>query len=184
MKKIDLEKEYSQRIQPLFELGREPLMSSSKRYEYEKLEFTKEDIPELLKLAIDIRYKEFEYEDEIDRFFYGTIYTVELLGKLQAIEAIEPILEKLYEDENNEFLSESMPKFFADIGEESIEILKEHMNNKIDFHLILFEALKQIVIQHPQSEDAISSILIDYLNRSENDPEYIAFAILSLRLPL
>lgn len=184
MKKLDFEKEYSQKIQPLFNWGRKPLMNIYNRPDYEKFGFTKEDIPELLRLAIDIRYEDFydyeEYEKEIDRFFYATIYAVEILGRLQAIEAIKPILEKLYENEDNDFLIESMPNFFGDMGVNAIEILKEHIRSRDEVQLILFEVFKHILEKHPEEEDLISSFLIDYLNTTKSDSLHITFGLLAL----
>jgi hypothetical protein len=180
---IDLESKYSEKIQALFELGREPLMSSNKRPDYEKLGFIKEDIPELIKLAIDMYYDGFydeEYENQVDRFFYATIYAVEILGKLEAIEAIEPFLEKLYYDEDNEFFSESMPSFFANVGVDSIEILQEHIKGRDEIRFILFEVFKNIVKQHPQTEDLISSFLMDYITTTKSDSTHLAFALLAL----
>ena len=184
IKKLDLESKYSQKIQALFELGREPLVNMNKKPDYEKFGFTKEDIPELLELAMDMDYNEFyddkEYEKEVDRFFYATVYAVEILGRLQAVEAIEPFLEKLYDDEDNEFFSESMPAFFGAIGKEGIEPLKEHIQSRDEVNLILFEVFKNIVKADPTTEEPVSSLLMDYINTTKSDATHIAFAVLAL----
>jgi len=187
IKNIDLESKYSEKIQPLFELGREPLMSSAKQANYQEFGLTKEDIPELLKLALDDMYDSIEeeeyklYEKELDRFYYATIHAVRVLGELKAVEAIEPFLEKLYEDENNEFFSEEMPSFFANIGVEAVEPLVEHIKTRDEIRLILFEAFSNIIKKDPTTEERVSSFLVEYItDKRYTEPTYVAFAISEL----
>ncbi len=184
IEKLDFEKEYSEKIQPLFELGREPLMSSTKRPNYDKFGFTKEDIPELINLAMDMKYDEFydypEYKREVDRFFYATVYAVRILTKLKAVEAIEPFLLKLYDDKDNDFFSESMPEFFAAIGKEGVKPLMEHIRNRDEVQLVLFEVFKNIQKKEPEIEELISSFLISYINTTKSDSTHIAFAVMAL----
>ena len=185
--KIDLESKYSEKIQPLFELGRKPLMSSEKQPSYEAFEFTKKDISELVKLALydvydSIEGKEYDlYEKELDRFYYATIHAVKILGELKAVEAINPFLEKLYYDDENEFFSEEMSSFFANVGAKAVEPLIEHIKNRDEPRLVLFEVFSDIVKKDPKTEEVIGSFLVEYItNKKYTEPTCIAFAIASL----
>jgi hypothetical protein len=186
-KNIDFKKDYSAKIQPLFKLGRKLLLNSEKQLKYEKFGFTNEDIPELLKLALNNIYNEIEeeelelYKKEVEEIFYASIYALYILGKLQAVDVIEPILEKLYYDKDNEFFFTSIPGFFADIGEKGIEPLTEHIQNRDEVNLILFEVFIDIVKKNPKTEEGISSFLMDYItNKQYKNPVYMGFAIASL----
>ena len=71
-KKIDLKSKYSEKIQPLFELDREGYMADDTLNGYKKFNFTKDDISELIELAMDDRGDDIDYElyeKEFNRLF-------------------------------------------------------------------------------------------------------------------
>lgn len=179
-----LEENYSLKIQPLFDLGREPLMQAYDKFNYKKFGFVNEDIDELIKLAVDDSYEDLDYEKykkESDRFFYATIYAIRVLGELQAKEAMIPILEKMrLENGQNDFFYTQLHDFFLNMGVESIEPIKNHLFTKDGDKLTLFECLTKIAEKYPDAHGLVEEILITYLQTTEDDHAHLAFAISSL----
>jgi hypothetical protein len=179
VEKIDLNKEYSEKIQQLFVVKEES--TTKKLLDYKKFGFTKEDIPELLKLALDYSYYQMEDEKEAENFYSATIYAMEILGKLKAVEAINPFIKKVSSDRGNEYFTEAIPSFFANIGAEAVEPLIEYITDREDVHLILFEVFEHIVKKNPKTEDRVASFLAEYItDERHTNPLYLAFAITSL----
>jgi len=182
-KNIDLESKYSEKIQPLFELNRDGYMDEKSVNEYTKFNFTKEDIPELIELAMDDRSEEIDYElyqKESDRLYFATIYAVRVLGKLGAVEAIEPLVNKMYLSLDSDFYQEAMIYFLADIGVEALDFIENELLMVAEDKLTLFDGLKRIVEQNPQEHDRVEAFLLKYLETTEDNGSHLAFAISQL----
>jgi len=177
---LNLEKGYSVKIQQLFEANADDLWNNRDFDDYEKFNFTQDDIAELTKLALDDRYNEIDYEkyeEETDRFFDGTIFAIRILGKFRVTEVMKPLIIKLYKDYDNDFLSEMMIPFFGDIGKDAIEFIKNEIMISKEDKLIFFDALKKIIENNPQEREKICSFLVEYLENTNDDSSHIAFAL-------
>lgn len=101
-----LAQKYDSKLQPLFSIGREGLLSSKKTIGYvEKFGFCEQDIAELLKLAEDMEIYDFDYSDtEEDEGleFFGVVHAWYALSELKAPEAKE-LFVKLIEQTNDEY---------------------------------------------------------------------------------
>ena len=180
---IDLESKYSEKIQPLFELNRDGYIDEKSVNEYTKFNFTKEDIPELIELAMDNRSEEIDYElyqKESDRLYFATIYAVRVLGKLGVVEAIEPLVNKMYLSLDSDFYQEAMIYFLADIGVEALDFIENDLLTVAEDKLTLFDGLKKIVKQNPQEHERIEAFLVKYLETTEDNGSHLAFAISQL----
>ena len=179
-KKIDLKSKYSEKIQPLFELDREGYMDDDTLNGYKKFNFTKEDISELIELAMDDRVDKIDYElyeKESNRLFFAGIYAVRVLGKLKAIEALEPLTNKMYLEIENDFYQEAMIVFFADIGVEALDFIENDLLRVNEDKLTLFDGLRKIIEQNEEENERIEQILVKYLEKTEDNSSHLAFAI-------
>ena len=173
--KIDFESEYSQKIQPLFELTNIDFNEV-----YEKFNFTKEDIPELTKLALDNRSEEIDYElyhEEADRLYFASSYAVIALGKLGAIEPMEALVNKMYLNQESDAYHEAMIDYFGDIGVEAIEFIENDLMRVYEDKLTLFDGLEKIVKNNPQERDRVSDFLAKYLKKTDDNKSHLGFAI-------
>ena len=179
-----LEKNYSQKIQPLFDLGRESLLNKRDNLDYQKFGFVEEDIDELIKLALDTSFEDLDYDKykkEFGRFFYATLHAIRILGKMQAEQAIVPILERMqFEDGENDFFYEESADLFLNIGVASIEPIKNHLFTKDGDKLSLFEPLCKIAEKYPETKESIEEILVSYLQTTQDNYIHLAFGISSL----
>lgn len=181
-----LEKNYSEKIKQLFELGREPLMYASKELKYDRFNFTSDDIEELIKLALDESDENLEYEkyqEIIDRFFYGTIHALNILGKIKAIESIVPILDKFDKAKGtNEFLTDSLVDYISNMGNDGLDYFEKYIfENPKSYEMItIFDGIDKIVEKEPSSANRIEEIMIRYLNNDKTHPSSLSFAISTL----
>ena len=174
-KKIDFRKEYSQKIQPLFELTNIDFNEV-----YKKFNFTKEDIPELTKLALDNRSEEINYElyhEEADRLYFASSYAVIALGKLGEIEPIEALVKKMYLNKESDAYHEAIIDYLGDIGVEAIEFIENNLMTVNKDKMTLFDGLDRIVKNNPQERDRVSDLLAKYLKKTDNDKSHLGFAI-------
>lgn len=179
-----LEKSYSDKIKPFFELDKVNIHYNNARLDYiEKFDIGQESIEELIELACDRSDEELDYDEytkEIDRFFNATLHAVYALAQLQALEAVEPVLGRMYEEQSNDFLNEAIPEFLGKMGEGVVPLIKEHLTIRHENKLFLFEGIDQIIKNYPHTEDELTEILIDYIQFSSDDGTHLAFAISSM----
>jgi hypothetical protein len=183
--KIDLESKYSQKIQQLFELGRESLMNREIPSN-EAFQFNKEDIPELIKLATDYTYEDIDYTKyEIfgDRLFYATIHALNILGKLKAVESIASTLQKMDEDEgDNEFFNEALITYIGNMGSDGLDSFEEYIfKNPESYELLsVIDGIDKILEKEPSTVNRIEEIMIRYLKNVKTHPVPLSFAISTL----
>jgi len=181
-----LKTDYSKKIEPLFELGQEHLMSKYNPKVYKKINFDNEDIEELIELATDISYEDIDYEEhkeEYDRFFYATIHAIYVLGTLKATEAIDPLLEQMeFEDGESDFFNSAIVDFFVLLGEESIEKLEEYMFIVPDFPelVTIVEVFSKFLDGNPKLLSRIEPILVRYIQNDITEEGNLAFVICTL----
>jgi HEAT repeat protein len=79
------------------------------------------DIPELIRLATDKDlYYEATEEEYPEEYQWGIIHAVRALGQLKASEAVEPLMQLLKRDEDDDYMLETLPPTFGLIGQPAI----------------------------------------------------------------
>lgn len=173
--KIDYELEYSKKIQLLFGLEEIDVKKN-----FERFNFTKEDIPELTKLALDTRSEELDYElysEEVDRLYFASLNAVIALGKLGAIEVIKPLFKRMYLDPDDYDYHEAIIDYLEYIGIEAIDVIENELFNVSQDKLSLFDGLEKIVENNPQEKERVSEFLARYLKQTNDNESHLGFAI-------
>lgn len=183
---INLEKNYSEKMQPLFELGREPLMGSYNPKTYEPFGFLDGDIDELIQLATDDSYEDFDYEqyeEEIDRFFYATLHAIYVLAGLKATQAIKPLFYAIEDmGEISDFHYDILTEFPKIFGQDAFEPIEAYIfeNPQAEILISVIEGLKRIAKKEITIHPRIEQILIRYLQNDTTSDEALAMAISTL----
>jgi len=175
VEKIDLESKYSEKIQALFELENVDFNEA-----FKKFNFTKEDISELTKLALDNRSEEINYElyhKEADRLYYASAYAVIALGKLGAIEVIETLVEKMYLNQDSDAYHEAIIDYLGYIGVEAIDFIENELLTVSKDKMTLFDGLDKIVKNNPKELERVSALLVKYLKTTDDNKSHLGFAI-------
>jgi len=179
---MNLENNYSDKIKPLFELGREPLMKQFDPNAYNAYDFESKDIDELLQLALDTSYYGYDYETqekESDRFFYATIHAVRVLTILKAKESIKPIFEFKRLEDLNDFLESAFVDLLAWMDEDALpiieSIIKKYTNS--DELISIFDGLGNMLERFPERFRLIEPMLLNYIRSKDLDPTSLGFAI-------
>lgn len=180
-----LESRYSQKIQPLFELGEENLFKYDATI-YEKFDFAEEDIEELIRVATDESYDLVDYERyklESNRFFYATIHATYILAGLKATQAINPLLKYIENiKEKSDIHSEIMIKVASIIGEDAIKSFERYMfENPESSQLIsVIESFEKIFKDNPETFSRVEEILVRYVQNDATQTAAFSFAIYML----
>lgn len=131
-------------------------------------ELTDEHIPDLIKLMLDNSTDEY-----IDPDSYAAIHAWRCLGQLQAIEAIDALLEVIKRDIWEYWSREEVPEVLAMIGEPAIEPVKKRLEETArDYHLhpTIFEsALRYIARRHADLKEPVLEILLNQLKDAANN---------------
>lgn len=173
MEKINFKKDYSEKTQILFEID-----DFDKAYE--KLEFVETDIDELIKLALDNRSEESDYEryhKESDDLYFATTYAVKILGKLGAIKPIEALVNKMYLNIESDAYHEAIIDYLGDIGVEAIDFIENELLTVHEDKLTLFDGLQRILKNTPSEKKHVSNLLVKYLETTDDNKSHLAFAI-------
>ncbi len=155
---------YSPIIQKLFTYGSCRL--NNQWDDYLKLGFTKEHVPELIRLATD---EKMIFLDGESLEVWAPVHAWRTLGQLRAEEAIEPLIRLFPLDDD--WVPTDMPNVFKMIGPKAIPPLSIFFNDSqysIYARSVAAECLTQIGIEYPESRDTCLSILIDLLGNYKN----------------
>ena len=149
----------------------------------EKFGFTPEDIPELIRMAVD---EELNWGDSEGLEIWGPIHAWRSLGQLRAEAAIEPLISifDALKDEDIDWTSSEMPIVFSKIGPSAIPSLAAYLDKPEPNTYPLSVAtncLRAIGTEHPDSRDECVQILTDKLAKfQENDPTFNGFLLVDL----
>ena len=142
--------------------------------DYPAIGLGKEHIPELIRMLTD---PDLIGADPDSQQVWAPIYAWRALGQLQAIEAIEPLLEQLYriDDEDDDWISEELPHVFSMIGPLTIPSLESYLadhDNTLFARVCAAHSLANIGNTYPDSREKCRNALTLELGRfSQNDPE-------------
>ena len=91
---------------------------------YLKLGFTKQHIPELIKMVKD---RELNFGDPEDLNVWAPAHAWRALGQLKAKEAAEPLVNLFHELEDDDWADEELPTVFAMIGGSTLPSLARYL---------------------------------------------------------
>ncbi len=174
-----IEHTYTEPVSKLLALGRP---NNGGWRDYLKMGFTREHIPELIRLVEDkkLRWMEspFDLSEEDDDIteWYGQIHAWRTLAQLKAEEAIPALLSILYEiDEyGDDWYGEESFKVFPMIGPAAIRPLAEYLADTQHgtwARVAASESLQKMVDVHPETKDecaaAVVAALLGYKDNDE-----------------
>jgi hypothetical protein len=165
---------YSEPVHALLTRGK----TSWREWEdYQALGFTREHIPDLIRMATN-QHLIVEAEDPE---FWAPIHAWRALAQLDAKEAIDPLINNfnLFEIADNDWLSDDMPRALTKLGPDCIPALAMYLidtQHETMARISVGETLKHITEQHPNTSDQVKGILISALEAfEENEGELNGF---------
>lgn len=148
---------------------------------YLNLGFTKEHIPELIRMLTDKELLS-SGSDWLKR--WAPVHAWRVLGQLRAIEAVEPLLEILDVIAPHDFVEEEMVFIFGLIGPDAIPKLEKFLSDKSNgdwARVTVASGIEQIALLYPEVKTECVSVLMRQLsNFKENDPMLNGFIIFNL----
>ncbi|MDM8566709.1 SEC-C metal-binding domain-containing protein [Candidatus Halobeggiatoa sp. HSG11] len=148
---------------------------------YLELGFNEKHIPQLMTMVTDDELNDAN-SDGLE--VWAPTHAWRTLGQLQAVEAVEPLLNIDSRFEEDEWISEELPYVFGLIGENAIPMLTEYLaddSNDDELRSNITTALSQIGKMHPETRTKCIAVLTQQLEKhADNDPEFNSYLILAL----
>ena len=182
MQNIDFKEEYSKKVYKLFELGYE-FLTENDELDYKKFGFNEENIKELIRLSLDTRYLISNYgftEEQEETLFFAGVHAINVLTELKAVEAIEPLIDRMvFENGENDYISESLIAFLGDVGEATIPYLEPLLlsTDEGGYLLSVFDAFEIMIKNNSKLEEKVEEVLIAYIAKENHKPINLASAI-------
>jgi hypothetical protein len=174
---------YTEPVSKLLTLGE---MNWDKWDDYSEFGFTKEHIPELIRLGTDLRLL-VENEDVDDDEVWAPMHAWRILVQIQALEAIEPLVQILDWGEGSEsdLINEGLADALEIFGAPVIEALAAFMNepgHSLAGYVSASEVLAHIGMEHAENHEHITQIITSALesNYEENEEEVNGYWISDL----
>jgi len=167
-------KSFSEPVQSLLTLGEAGWQEWD---DYQALGFTREHIPELVRMATDFHLIVEAEEPE----FWAPIHAWRTLAQLEAKEAIDPLVGNfnLIEIADSDWLNEDLPRALLKFGPDCIPALAMYLiDTRHDdmSRISASETLTHIAEHYPNSRDQVKGILISALELfEENDGDLNGF---------
>jgi hypothetical protein len=132
-----------------------------------------EAIEPLIEIATDM---DLHQSDQESPRVWAPIHAIQLLGQLEAAEAVEPLLP--YFDWDDDWLAMVLPEAFALIGEPALGPMRALLSDRTREDLIrgrAAEALGRMGQDHPDLRDQVVEALVEQLDQSDrhNDEEAV-----------
>lgn len=138
-----------------------------------------EDIPDLIKMAVDDELLGADNEKET----MAPVHAWRILGQLQATEAIIPLIQ-LFKLVDNDLVNEELPKVYGNIGAAAIGALVEYLaqnQNQLLARVTAINSLEEIASQHPDASNQVKSVLTQSLQScNQNEAELNGFIVSAL----
>ena len=182
MQNTDFKEEYSKKVYKLFELGYEFLVENDE-LDYKEFSFNEEDIEELIRLSLDTRYLISNYgftEEQEETLFFAGVHAINVLTELKAVEAIEPLIDRMvFENGENDYISESLVAFLGDVGEATLPYLKKLLLSTEEEGdlLSVFDSFERMMKNNSKLEEKVEEVLIAYIKKENHEPTNLASAI-------
>ncbi|MDP9379891.1 MAG: DUF1186 domain-containing protein [Chloroflexota bacterium] len=167
--------ELSETLSELLQAGKEPEQGLLDRV----VAFGPATVPALIEMATD---ETLHQADSESPEVWAPLHAANLLGHLQAAEAVEPLLPLLQMDDD--WLAEALPEVYGKIGEPALEPLRAYLFDRTQGvwgRVTAARALKQIGQYHPQTRprvvDALASRLAPEHSQEPDDEVLNGFII-------
>lgn len=148
---------------------------------YLELGFTREHIPELIRMATD---EELNWADSDSLEVWAPMHAWRGLGQLHAEEAIEPLMRLFHELEHVDWVGEELPIVYQMLGPPAVPALAGYLaeDSHALFALIAAaESIERIGIAYPGAKEPCSLALLNQLEcYRDNDPTLNAVLINNL----
>ncbi len=174
--------DYTDPVAKLLTYGAHDIKHMGKHWpDYLELGFTKEHIPDLIRMLTD---PDLNGANPDDVKVWGPLHAWRSLGQLGADEAAEPLASLFDELGDDDWLSSELPKVFAMIGPTTIPILANVLEDdgiKALNRISIPKCLEEVAQHHPDSWEKCIGVLTRVLRKyATNDPALNAFLILGL----
>ena len=149
---------------------------------YLELGFTKADVPELIRMALDLELNSFNYKETLT--VWAPLHAWRTLGQLQAEEAAEPLLDLLDQFPEDDWVLEELPVVFDMMGPGIIPVLSDYLMeplHELYSHVAVTSGLEKIGKQYPNARDECVAVFVKALEEHrENNATLNGFIISSL----
>lgn len=146
--------------------------------DYSKYGFTREHIPELIRMAGD---DSLHWADSDSAEVYAPVHAWRVLGQLKATEAVEPLLQLLHTYRDNDWVQEEIPLILEKIGPAALPALRHYLSQPEhgDFpRVAAARGISLIGSADPDYRDECVEILTRQLQQLEtNEETFNAFLI-------
>lgn len=151
--------------------------------DYSRFEFNESHIPELLKLAQD--WASFDHDDA--ETVWSPVHAWRVLGILQAKEAVEPLLDLFYKDDEHFVIAEYLPSAVGRLGEVATDrlwgIARNNEDNE-DARDLAIESLRWNATYHEADREKTVAGLQKLLEDKEDDGTYLNTALVGALIDL
>ncbi|CAN5899444.1 hypothetical protein BH23GEM7_BH23GEM7_17960 [soil metagenome] len=166
---------YAPPVDQLLTLG-DP--DQEERRDYLELGVGEEHIPDLIRMATDRELIEADYETAE---YYAPMHAWYALGQLRAEAAIEPLIARFHESDEDDWVAEELPEVFAMIGPAAIPALSRYLQDRSQPRwprMTAATSLKNIARDHPETRGEVVAALVEQLDRhAEEEGEFNAFLL-------
>ncbi|WP_439621671.1 hypothetical protein [Gemmata sp.] len=173
---------YAPPVSELLKLGRPDLGRTS--IDYPALGIGSEHVPELIRLMRDESL--WESNDELPEW-YANIHAWRALGQLRAVEAIEPLLDLIADQEGddwNDWVIDDVPRVLGEIGVPALAPTLARLNNRRpgqETASNFATAATEIARRHPEVRAEVIGHLVRVLQTGlEPEPELNGFIVADL----
>jgi hypothetical protein len=139
-------------------------------FDYAKMGFTAEHIPQLIEMAINPA----PYASEKERHMWSVVHAWRVLGYLKALEAVEPLLGILELLPSIDYAND-LEEVFTAMGAETLPLLEKYIQQPHTDEMkamTALDAVANIAETYPEARAEAIRIITDKLSRfAENPPE-------------
>lgn len=131
--------------------------------DYLALGFTESDVPVLIQILTD---KDLMYSQNESDEIYAFIHAWRVLGQLESVEAIEPLISVIETETDDDWVLTEVPKVMGMIGKQAIKPLADYMLGDVKDEFSKANAsdcLKSIATEHPEQRDTVLDVYSQYL---------------------
>lgn len=174
--------QYSEQVALLLTLG-QPDWKDDWQETYQQLGFSKEHIPDLIKMITDENLLRLDSKSDA---VWAPVHAWRILGQLRAAEAIPVLIAQLFriDEDDDDWVGEELPKVFALIGEPAIRRLSQYLadaKNHLYARAAAADGLAYIAKSHQELRQNCSIRLEKALvHYAENDKTLNGFLVAHL----
>jgi hypothetical protein len=169
--------DYPHPVSQLLALGDTPMHDARN---YLKMGFTREHIPDLIRLVEDDTMRDLEWNADgmPPPQVYAQVHAWRVLTQLDAVEAIPSFLGLLHriDDDDDDFIGEEIPRILGTLGAPAIDPCRDYLADKsrnIYARVAAAHALDMVAKHHPETRDVCVQALMSTLEDYREDDETV-----------